>query len=114
MGRIIISTNATLDGIIQDPDGQESFERGGWFTQQIGKDREAWARFETDEAMSASALLLGRRSEEWFARRWTSRTGEWADRLNSMPKYVVSRTLATPAWKDASILRGLDDVAALK
>ena len=85
MGKIIVTTNATLDGVIQDPDGAEGFRYGGWFGQFGGKDLEEWAKVETAEALGAEALLLGRRSDEWFAARWASRSGEWADKLNSMP-----------------------------
>jgi dihydrofolate reductase len=116
MGTIVITTNTTLDGVVQDPDGAEGFRLGGWFGRFGGKDLDAWARLETDEALHAEALLLGRRSEEWFATRWASRTGEWADRLNSMPKYVVSSTLDQPTWTNATVLKGdvVDEVSALK
>jgi dihydrofolate reductase len=110
MGKIVITTNVTLDGVIQDPDGKEGFRLGGWFGQFGGKDLEEWARVETAEALGADALLLGRRSDDWFASRWLSRTGEWADKLNSMPKYVVSSTLDLPRWSNATVLRG--DVAS--
>jgi dihydrofolate reductase len=106
MGKIVISTNASLDGIVQDPDGQEGFRLGGWFGEFGGKDLEAWAKVSLDEALSTEALLLGRRSDEWFGTRWSSRPGEWADRLNSLPKYVVSSTLADPKWTNATVLRG--------
>ena len=116
MGKIVITTNASLDGVVQDPDGEEGFRLGGWFGQFGGKDLEQWAEVETDEALRAEALLLGRRSEEWFATRWASRTGEWADRLNSMPKYVVSSTLTEPRWRNSTILKGdvVDEVSKLK
>ena len=116
MGKIVITTNASLDGVVQDPDGEEGFKLGGWFGQFGGKDLEQWAEVETDEALRAEALLLGRRSEEWFATRWASRTGEWADRLNSMPKYVVSSTLHEPRWGNSTILKGdvVDEVSKLK
>jgi dihydrofolate reductase len=106
MGKIVITTNATLDGVVQDPDGQEDFEHGGWFAESGGDDLGAWAALETEEAMGASALLLGRRSDAWFAERWLTRTGEWPDRLNGMPKYVVSTTLETPRWSNATVLNG--------
>ena len=93
MGKIVISENVSLDGVIQDPDGEEGFRLGGWFGQFGGKDLEAWAEVSLEEALRADALLLGRRSDEWFAARWAARSGEWADRLNSLPKYVVSSTL---------------------
>lgn len=116
MGKIIITTNCSLDGVIQDPDGQEGFKLGGWFGQFGGKDLDAWAKVETDEALGAAALLLGRRSDEWFAARWLSRTGEWADRLNSLPKYVISATLAEPSWSNSTVLNGdaVSEVARLK
>ena len=116
MGKIVITTNTSLDGVVQDPDGEEGFKLGGWFGQFGGKDLEQWAEVETDEALRAEALLLGRRSEEWFATRWASRTGEWADRLNSMPKYVVSSTLTEPRWRNSAILKGdvVDEVSKLK
>jgi dihydrofolate reductase len=106
MGKIVISTNVSLDGVVQDPDGEEGFRLGGWFGQFGGQDLEEWAKVETEEALRAEALLLGRRSDEWFATRWLSRGGEWADRLNSMPKYVVSSTLEEPKWSNATVLKG--------
>jgi dihydrofolate reductase len=106
MGKIVITTNVSLDGVVQDPDGEEGFRLGGWFGQFGGKDLQQWARVETDEALGAEALLLGRRSDEWFASRWSSRSGEWADKLNSMPKYVVSSTLEHPRWSNATVLKG--------
>ena len=106
MGKIIISTNASLDGVVQDPDGQEGFRLGGWFGQFGGKDIEEWAKVALDEALRAEALLLGRRSDEWFAARWASRDGEWADRLNSLPKYVVSSTLDQAKWANSTVLKG--------
>jgi dihydrofolate reductase len=116
MGKIVISTNTSLDGVVQDPDGKEGFRLGGWFNQFGGEDLGAWARLETDEALGAEALLLGRRSEEWFAARWAARTGEWADKLNSMPKYVVSSARHEPTWANAAVLTGdvADEVAKLK
>jgi dihydrofolate reductase len=116
MGKIVISTNVSLDGVVQDPDGQEGFKLGGWFGQFGGKDLEAWAKVLFDEAQGAEALLLGRRSDEWFGTRWSSRTGEWADRLNSLPKYVVSSTLEHPRWNNSTVLRGdvVTEVSKLK
>ena len=106
MGKIVISTNVSLDGVVQDPDGEEGFRLGGWFGQFGGKDLEEWAKFLLEEALGSEALLLGRRSDEWFATRWASRTGEWADRLNSLPKYVVSSTLQEPKWSNSTVLTG--------
>jgi dihydrofolate reductase len=116
MGKLVIATNASLDGVVQDPDGEEGFRLGGWFGQFGGRDLEAWAELELEEARSAEALLLGRRSDEWFAARWSSRSGEWADRLNSLPKYVVSSTLTHARWDNATVLKGdvVDAVSRLK
>ena len=116
MGKIVITTNTSLDGVVQDPDGEEGFRLGGWFYQFGGKDLEEWTKVETEEALRAEALLLGRRSDEWFATRWASRTGEWADRLNTMPKYVVSSTLDEPKWSNSTVLKGdvVKEVSELK
>ena len=116
MGNIVISTNVSLDGVVQDPDGAEGFRHGGWFGQFGGKDLEAWAQVELEEALGAEALLLGRRSDEWFAARWLTRTGEFADRLNDLPKYVVSSTLDEPRWSNSTVLNGnvVEQVSKLK
>src|SRR5258708_24558284 len=106
MGKIVISTNVSLDGVVQDPDGEEGFRLGGWFGQFGGKDLEEWAKVSLDEALGTEALLLGRRSDEWFATRWASRTGAWADRLNGLPKYVVSSTPEAPKWNNSTLLVG--------
>ena len=106
MGKIVITTNSSLDGVVEDPTGEEGFRLGGWFGQFGGKDLEEWAEIETTEALGADALLLGRRSDEWFATRWLTRSGVWADKLNSMPKYVVSATIDEPKWSNSTILRG--------
>ena len=116
MGKIVLSTNMSLDGVIQDPDGEEGFSRGGWFGQNGGKDLEEWGKVEQAEAVDTAALLLGRRSDEWFGKRWASRPGEWASRLNSLPKYVVSSTLQYPRWTNVTVLTGnvVDEVRGLK
>jgi dihydrofolate reductase len=106
MGRIIVSENVSLDGIVQDPVGDEGFRHGGWFGRYGGKDLEEWGKVGTEEAQAAEALLLGRRTDEVFAGLWLSREGEWADRLNSMPKYVVSSTLGEPSWTNATGFKG--------
>jgi dihydrofolate reductase len=106
MGKIVITTNLSLDGIVEDPDGKEGTRLGGWFEEFGGADLGPWARLETDEALGASALLLGRHSDAWFASRWASRTGEWADKLNSMPKFVVSSTPDAPQWGNATLISG--------
>src|SRR5213596_3276332 len=114
MGRIVVSDNVSLDGVIQDPAGDEGFNRGGW----VGpiKDRPGVNKLALDEALGAEALLLGRRTYEWMAGRWPSRSGELADRLNSMPKYVVSSTLEDPDWHNSTVLTGdlVDEVSKLK
>ena len=116
MGKIVISTNASLDGVVQDPDGKEGFRLGGWFGQFGGKDLAEWGKIEFEEALGTAALLLGRRSDEWFAARWASRTDEWADRLNSLPKYVVSSTADEVKWGNGTVLRGdiVSEVSKLK
>jgi dihydrofolate reductase len=114
MGKIVVSDNVSLDGVIQDPAGDEGFRVGGWVGQI--KDREELNRLTRDEALGTEALLLGRRSYEWFAARWRSRSGELADRINSLPKYVVSSTLEHPDWNNSTVLKGdvLNEVSKLK
>src|SRR5260370_31606356 len=116
MGKIVISTNAWFDGVVQDPDGKEGFRLGGWFGQFGGKDLEEWAKVEFEEALGTEALLLGRRSDEGFAARWLGKSGEWADRLNGLPKYVVSSTLQEPKWSNSTVLKGdvVSEVSKLK
>jgi dihydrofolate reductase len=115
LGKIIISENVSLDGVVQDPTGDEGFRFGGWFGQVGNRDREEWAKVELDEALGAEALLLGRRTYEFFAARWPSRSGQWADRLNNLPKYVVSATLEDPDWNNSTVLTGdvVDEVSTL-
>jgi dihydrofolate reductase len=110
MGKIVINTNVSLDGVVQDPDGQEGFRLGGWFREFGGKDLEPWAAILLEEARGTEALLLGRRTDEWFADRWLSRTGEWANLLNGLPKYVVSSTAERPCWGNGKVLN--DDLVA--
>jgi dihydrofolate reductase len=116
MGTIVISTNASLDGVVHDPDGGEGSRLGGWFGESGGGDLDAWGAMMTGEALRGAALLLGRRSDAWFAQRWSARDGEWADRLNAMPKYVVSATLDEPRWANSTVLGGdvVEEVARLK
>ena len=116
MGKIVISTNVSLDGVVQDPDGKEGFSFGGWFGKFGGEDLQEWGKVSLEEALRAEALLLGRRSDEWFAERWSSRSGEWADRLNNLPKYVVSSTVEHPRWNNSTVLKGdvVDEVTKLK
>ncbi|MGW1564049.1 dihydrofolate reductase family protein [Streptomyces sp. NPDC002144] len=118
MGKIVMSgpQNVSLDGVVQDPDGQEGFELGGWFVQFGGKDLAEWNKVALEEALRAEAWLLGRRSYEFFGVRWQPRSGELADRLNSMPKYVVSSTLEEPDWNNSTVLKGdvVTEVSKLK
>lgn len=108
MGKIVISgpQNVSLDGVVQDPDGKEGFSLGGWFVQFGGKDLEEWNKVALDEALRTEAWLLGRRSYEFFGVRWQPRSGDLADRLNSIPKYVVSSTLKDPEWTNTTVLEG--------
>jgi dihydrofolate reductase len=114
MGKIVVSDNVTLDGVVQDPAGDEGFRLGGWVG--LIKDRPQLNKLALDEALGAEALLLGRRTYEWLAARWPSRSGELADRLNSLPKYVVSSTLEDPDWNNSTVLNGdaVDAVSNLK
>jgi len=106
MGKLIISENVSLDGVVQDPTGEEGFKRGGWFASVSDRDRDERAKVMLDEAVSTEAMLLGRRSYEFLATRWPSRTGALADRLNGKPKFVVSSTLQDPSWNNSQVLGG--------
>jgi dihydrofolate reductase len=116
MGKIVVSENVTVDGVVQDPTGEEGFKHGGWFAQVGGKDREGFAEAALDEARRAEAFLMGRRTFEFLVSRWPSRTGELAARLNSIPKYVVSSTLDHPDWSNTTVMKGHagDEVSKLK
>ena len=108
MGKIVITENVSLDGVIEDPTGAEGLSVGGWFWEtDRGEDGE---KFTLDKTLGTDALLLGRRSYEFLAATWPSRGGELADRLNSLPKYVVSSTLEDPAWNNSTVVKG-DPVA---
>ena len=109
MGRIVISSNITLDAVVQDPDGQEGFERGGWFHQAASpRDFEDWVAHETHEVLDAQALLLGRRSFDWFASRAPAMADrvsrQWADAMERLPKYVASSTRELLPWSNSSLL----------
>jgi len=116
MGKIVISENVSLDGVIEDPSGVEGFKHGGWVGRIGDRGREEAAKVLLDEALGAEALLWGRRTFEFLAERWPSRTGALADRLNSMPKYVVSSTLEDPEWNTTTVLKGdaVEEVSKLK
>src|ERR687891_1086760 len=114
MGQIVISEFVSLDGVIEDPAGDEGFRLGGWVGEIKG--REEANKVKLDEALGSEALLLGRRSYEFFAARWPARGGALADRLNGMPKYVVSSTLEDPDWNNSTVLKGdvVNEVSKLK
>jgi dihydrofolate reductase len=114
MARIVVSDNISLDGVIQDPAGDEGFVRGGW----VGRiaERPELNQSALDDAIGSQAMLMGRLTYEWLAARWPSRRGALADRLNGMPKYVLSSTLANPEWTNSTVIKGdlLEAVAKLK
>ena len=111
MSRIVVSQFVTVDGVVEDPGGAESFEHGGWaFQFERGPDGD---KFKLDELMGSDALLLGRVTYEGFAAAWPSREGEFADKFNTMPKYVVSSTLDNPEWNNSTVI-GLDDLSGLR
>jgi dihydrofolate reductase len=116
MGKIVMSEFVTLDGVIEDPAGNEGFRVGGWVGRVGDKGREATDKVLLDQALGTEALLLGRRSYEFFAALWPSRSGELADRLNSLPKYIVSSTLENPDWNNSTVLKGevVNEVSKLK
>ena len=103
MGRIVVTEFVSLDGVMEDPGGAEDFKHGGWtfeFDRGEGDD------FKLEETRETDALLLGRKTYEGFAAAWPSRQGEFADKFNSMPKYVVSSTLREPGWNNSTVLEG--------
>ena len=116
MGRIVVSENVSLDGVTQDPAGVEGFRLGGWIGRIGSQGREEAAKVALAEALGAEAFLLGRRSYEFLAARWPSRSGPLAERLNGLPKYVVSSTLKAPVWNNTTVLKGdvIDEVSELK
>jgi dihydrofolate reductase len=118
MGKLVLSgpQNVSLDGVVQDPTGDEGFKLGGWFVESGGQDLQEWNKVALDDALGAEAWLLGRSSYEYFGVRWRPRTDELADRLNSMPKYVVSSTLQEADWNNSRILKGdvVTEVSRLK
>jgi len=114
MGRIVVTEFVSLDGVMEDPGGAEDFKYGGWsFEIERGEEGD---RFKLDEALNADALLLGRKTYDGFAEAWPSRDGEFADKFNSMPKYVVSSTLKDPEWTNSTVLDGdlAEDVSKLR
>jgi dihydrofolate reductase len=112
--RLVVTEFVSLDGVMEDPGGSENFEHGGWsFEFKRGEEGD---KFKLDEAMEADALLLGRATYEGFAAAWPSREGEFADKFNGMPKYVVSSTLEQAEWNNSTVLRGdlVDEVSKLR
>jgi dihydrofolate reductase len=108
MGKLVVTEFVSVDGVHEDPGGSEDFEHGGWtFEYDRGDDGN---KFKLDELMEAEVQLLGRVTYEGFAAAWPTREGEFADKLNSDPKYVVSTTLTDPAWENTTVIS--DDVAA--
>src|SRR5438477_2199891 len=104
MGRIVVTEFVSLDGVIEDPGGAEDYKYGGWsFEFSRGEEGD---KFKLDEAVDSAALLLGRVTYEGFAAAWPSRTGEFADKFNNMPKYVVSSTLKKPEWNNSTVIKG--------
>ncbi len=114
MGRIVVTEFVSLDGVMEDPGGAENFRHGGW-TFEIARGDEG-DEFKLDEALDAAALLLGRVTYEGFAEAWPSREGDFADKFNSMPKYVVSSTLEAAEWNNSTVLEGdvIDEVSKLR
>ena len=114
MGKVVVSHFVSVDGVIEDPGGSEDTERGGWAFQFDRGDE--GNKFKLDEVMESEALLLGRTTYEGFADAWPSREGEFADKFNTMPKYVVSSTLTDPDWNNSNVISGdvASEVASLK
>lgn len=104
MGRIVVTEFVSLDGVVEAPGGGEGFKHDGWSFEIDRGD--AGNQFKLEETMGSEALLLGRKTYEGFAAAWPSRDGEFADKFNSMPKYVVSSTLESPEWTHTTVLAG--------
>jgi dihydrofolate reductase len=104
MGQIVVTEFVSLDGVMEDPGGAEDFKHGGW-SFKISRGDEG-DKFKLDETFASEALLLGRVTYEGFAEAWPSRDGEFADKFNNMPKYVVSSTLSAPEWNNSTVLNG--------
>jgi dihydrofolate reductase len=114
MGKIVVTEFVSLDGVMEDPGGSENFKYGGWsFEFNRGEEGD---KFKLDETLSTEALLLGRVTYEGFASSWPQREGEFADKFNTMPKYVVSSTLTNPEWANSTVLEGdvIAEVTKLK
>jgi dihydrofolate reductase len=104
MGKIVVTEFISVDGVVEDPGGSEDFKYGGWsFEFSRGDEGD---KFKLDETSASDALLLGRKTYEGFADAWPSREGEFADKFNNMPKYVVSSTLKDPEWTNSVVVDG--------
>jgi dihydrofolate reductase len=116
MAKIVVSENVSIDGVVQDPTGDEGLSVGGWVGRVGDRGRKEAAKLLLDETVAAEALLWGRRSYEFFAARWPSRSGALAARMNNVPKYVISSTLKDPDWDNTTVLSGdaVDEVSKLK
>jgi dihydrofolate reductase len=114
MAKVVVTEFMSLDGVVEDPGGSEDFEHGGW-SFEISRGDEG-DQFKLDETRETEALLLGRVTYEGFAEAWPSRDGEFADKFNNMPKYVVSSTLESPEWNNSTVIQGdvAEQVARLK
>jgi dihydrofolate reductase len=114
MGKVVVSQFVTVDGVMEDPGGSEGFDRGGWaFQFDRGPEGD---KFKLDEVMASDALLLGRVTYQAFAEAWPSREGEFADKFNNMPKFVISTTLEEPEWNNSTLIKGdvAEEVSKLK
>ena len=114
MSRIVVTEFVTVDGVMEDPGGSENTDRGGWaFQFDRGEDGD---KFKLDETLQSDALLLGRTTYDGFAAAWPSRTGEFADKMNAMPKLVVSSTIVDPPWENTTVIKGdiVEEVSKLK
>jgi dihydrofolate reductase len=114
MGKLVVTEFVSVDGVFEDPGGTEDFKHGGWsFESNRGEDGD---KFKLDEAINSDALLLGRITFQGFAEAWPSRDGEFADKFNGMPKYVVSTTLEDPEWNNSTVIKGklVEAVSQLK
>ncbi|MFI0720922.1 dihydrofolate reductase family protein [Streptomyces sp. NPDC021224] len=115
MGRIVVHENVSVDGVMQDPTGDEGYASGGWFARMPEEVFAAWGEVEYQEARDCSAWLIGRGTYRWFAQRWAAREGAWGDRLRAVPKYVLSSTLAdAPEWANSFVVQGDPAVAAAR
>jgi dihydrofolate reductase len=114
MGKIVVTEFISLDGVIEAPGGGEDYEHQGW-TFEVDRGAEG-DKFKLDEAFASEALLLGRTTYEGFAAAWPSMEGEFADKFNGMPKYVISSTLTDPTWNNTTVLGGdfAEEVTKLK